>query len=141
VRYFVEDCWTLFKIVDFIHLDQNRDQCEDLVDTVIESGVPKKVRSCTLWDKTLFASSFVLFSCLAYLSTLSMKASVDFQRTIFTEDREKSKAIPVIGRGGPYVCETSRLPHFLDNWLRDGGEFFSRTRRPSFTPRRIPVRG
>jgi hypothetical protein len=29
---------------------------------------------------------------------------------------EKTKAIPVIDRGGPYVCETSRLPHFLDQW-------------------------
>jgi hypothetical protein len=24
------------------------------------------------------------------------------------------KANPVTGRGGPYGCETSRLPHFLD---------------------------
>jgi hypothetical protein len=28
----------------------------------------------------------------------------------------KSKAIPVTGSGGPY-CETSRLPHCLDNRL------------------------
>jgi hypothetical protein len=27
------------------------------------------------------------------------------------------KAIPVKGCGGPYGCETSRLPHFLDNRL------------------------
>jgi hypothetical protein len=31
--------------------------------------------------------------------------------------------IPVIGRGGPYVCETLRLPYFLDNRLTKGGEF------------------
>jgi hypothetical protein len=37
----------------------------------------------------------------------------------------KRKAIPVTGRGGPQGCETSRLPHFLDNRL---------TRRPPFTP-------
>jgi hypothetical protein len=24
----------------------------------------------------------------------------------------KGKAIPVTGRGGPYGCETSKLPHF-----------------------------
>jgi hypothetical protein len=31
-------------------------------------------------------------------------------------------------------CETSRLPHFLDNRLTDGGEVVSLTRRPPFTP-------
>jgi hypothetical protein len=34
---------------------------------------------------------------------------------------KKSKAVPVTGPGGPYGCETSRLPHFLDNLLTDGG--------------------
>jgi hypothetical protein len=34
----------------------------------------------------------------------------------------KGKAIPVTGREGPYGCETSRVPHFLDNRLTDGGE-------------------
>jgi hypothetical protein len=37
------------------------------------------------------------------------------------------KAIIVTGRGDPYVCETSRLPHFLDSRLTDGGEIVSRT--------------
>jgi hypothetical protein len=44
------------------------------------------------------------------------------------------KAIPVTGRGDPYGCETSRLPHFLNNRLTDGGEVVSLTRRPLFTP-------
>jgi hypothetical protein len=35
---------------------------------------------------------------------------------------KKGKAIPVTGSGGPYGCERSRLPHFLDNRLTDGGE-------------------
>jgi hypothetical protein len=39
----------------------------------------------------------------------------------------KGKAIPITGRGGPYVCEMSRLPHFLDNRLTDGGEVVSLT--------------
>jgi hypothetical protein len=51
--------------------------------------------------------------------------------------RSKRKAIPVTGRGGPHGCEMSRLPHFLDNRLTDGGEV-SLTRRPPFTPRKIP---
>jgi hypothetical protein len=35
---------------------------------------------------------------------------------------KKGKAIAVTGRGGPYGSVTSRLPHFLDNRLTDGGE-------------------
>jgi hypothetical protein len=31
----------------------------------------------------------------------------------------KGKAIPVRGRGGPYGCEASRAPYFLDNRLTD----------------------
>jgi hypothetical protein len=50
----------------------------------------------------------------------------------------QGKAIPVTGRGGPYGCETSRLPKFLDNRLTDGGEVASLMRRPTFTPRNIP---
>jgi hypothetical protein len=46
----------------------------------------------------------------------------------------KGNANPVTGRGGPYGSETSRLPHFLDNWLKVGGEVDSLTRRPPFTP-------
>jgi hypothetical protein len=45
----------------------------------------------------------------------------------------KGKAIRVTGRGGPQGCETSRLPHFLDNRLTDGGEVVSLTHRPPFT--------
>jgi hypothetical protein len=41
----------------------------------------------------------------------------------------KGKAVPVTGREGPYGSETSRLPHFLDKWLTDGGEVVSLTRR------------
>jgi hypothetical protein len=40
----------------------------------------------------------------------------------------KVKAISVKDRGGSQGCETSRLPHFLDNRLTDGGEVVSLTR-------------
>jgi hypothetical protein len=35
------------------------------------------------------------------------------------KEGKKRKVIPVIGRGGPYGCETSRLPHFVENRLTD----------------------
>jgi hypothetical protein len=41
--------------------------------------------------------------------------------------RYMKKAILVTGRGGPYGCETSRFPHFLDDRLIDGGEVVSLT--------------
>jgi hypothetical protein len=33
---------------------------------------------------------------------------------------KKGKAMPITGHGGPYGCETLRLPHFLDSQLTDG---------------------
>jgi hypothetical protein len=50
----------------------------------------------------------------------------------------RGKVPPVTGRGGPNDCETSRLPHFLDNRLTDGSEVFSLKRQPAFAPRNIP---
>jgi hypothetical protein len=41
--------------------------------------------------------------------------------TILNHSKKKGKAIPVTGHGGPWGCETSRLPHFLENRLTDGG--------------------
>jgi hypothetical protein len=46
----------------------------------------------------------------------------------------KGKAIPITGRKGPQGYEMSRLPHFVDNRLRDGGEVVSLTHRSHFTP-------
>jgi hypothetical protein len=51
---------------------------------------------------------------------------------------KKGKAIPITGPEGPCGCERSRLPHFLDNRLTDGGKVVSFTRRPPFTPKKIP---
>jgi hypothetical protein len=41
---------------------------------------------------------------------------------------------PVTVRGVPQSCDTSRLPYFLDNRLKDGGETVNLTRRPPFIP-------
>jgi hypothetical protein len=63
--------------------------------------------------------------------------SLKFQRDI-GKKKVKSKAIPVTGHEGPQGCEMSRLPHFLDSQLTDGGEVFSLMCWPSFTPQKIP---
>jgi hypothetical protein len=47
----------------------------------------------------------------------------------------KGKDVPVTGLGGPYGCERSRLPHYLDKRLTEGGKIVNPTRRPPFTPR------
>jgi hypothetical protein len=49
----------------------------------------------------------------------------------------KCKVIPVTGRESPWGCETSKLPHFLDSRVTDGGKLVSLMRRPPFTPRKI----
>jgi hypothetical protein len=64
-------------------------------------------------------------------STLYCRALVYVQKV------KKGKAIPVTGNGGPCGCETSRLPHFLDSRLTDGGEV-SLKRRPPLTPQEDP---
>jgi hypothetical protein len=50
----------------------------------------------------------------------------------------KYKGTPVTSCVGPSVSETSRLPHFLENRLTDGGVVVSLMRRTHFTPRKIP---
>jgi hypothetical protein len=50
----------------------------------------------------------------------------------------KGRDIHVTGHGGQLSCETYRLPHFLENRLTDVCECVSLTRRPPFTPRKIP---
>jgi hypothetical protein len=44
------------------------------------------------------------------------------------------KFIPVTRRESPKGCETSRLPHFLDDRFTDGGKVVYPTHRPPFTP-------
>jgi hypothetical protein len=55
-------------------------------------------------------------------------------RIYLRTDFVKCKVISVTDLGGPYGCETSRLPHFLDNRFINGGKVVSITRQQLFTP-------
>jgi hypothetical protein len=48
----------------------------------------------------------------------------------------KSKSIPVTGLRGLYGCEMLRIPHCLDNRLRDGSKVVSPTYRQHVTPQK-----
>jgi hypothetical protein len=80
-----------------------------------------------MWHRSLQISTYVIH-CVTDVNIHSQRH----------KEHKKAKAIPVTGRKGPWGCETSRLPHFLENRLTDGGEVDSLTRRPPFTPRKIP---
>jgi hypothetical protein len=56
---------------------------------------------------------------------------------LYIKGKEKGKAISVTVLGGPYGCETSRLPYFVDNRLTDGGEVVSLKRLSPFTPQEV----
>jgi hypothetical protein len=65
------------------------------------------------------------------------------QQSVVSRERarrleKKGKYIPVTGRGGSQGREMSSISHFPDNRLTDGGEVVSLTRRPPFTPSKIP---
>jgi hypothetical protein len=55
------------------------------------------------------------------------------QLKTWSKSKKKSKAIPVIGRGGLLGCEVLRIPNCLDNRLTDGGKVVSPTHLPHFT--------
>jgi hypothetical protein len=55
-------------------------------------------------------------------------------KTLLIKLNLKGKAIPVTGCEGPYGCETSKFPHFLDNRLTDGDEVVSPKCQLPFTP-------
>jgi hypothetical protein len=57
-----------------------------------------------------------------------------YHSSLYGLHTHKAEAIPVTVHGGPQGCETSRLPHFLDNQLTDDGEVVSLTRLPHLYP-------
>jgi hypothetical protein len=51
----------------------------------------------------------------------------------------KTTATFVTGRGVPYGSATSRFPHFVHNWLTDGGEVVRPCAGPALPPARFLV--
>jgi hypothetical protein len=47
-----------------------------------------------------------------------------------TEKEKKSKAIPITGSGGPWICEMLKILHCQEKLLRDGGKVVRPTNRP-----------
>jgi hypothetical protein len=77
--------------------------------------------------------------CVSYLSSQMLLCETRAMLlSLLLTTKVNGKAIPVTSRGGPQACEMSRIPHFVDSRLTDGGEVVSLTRRPPFTPRKIP---
>jgi hypothetical protein len=75
--------------------------------------------------------SFKVFAIIKILKINNSGSSILFWVKV------KGKAIPVAGRGAPYSCDISRLPHILDNQLTDGGEVVTLMYWLPFTPRMI----
>jgi hypothetical protein len=55
----------------------------------------------------------------------SLLLSVRSHLSLLILIQQTGKSIPVTGSGGPQGFETSRLPHFVDSRLTDGGEVVS----------------
>jgi hypothetical protein len=83
------------------------------------------------------ASTFCFrFRCRAGMNWSSRVSCYD-RRSVGQSALDKA---PICGpcRYGSSAHNRCRLPHFLDNWLTDGGEVVSLMRRPHFTSRKIP---
>jgi hypothetical protein len=82
--------------------------------------------------------SFLLLKQVVHILTTAFKPMRHVSLYVKNYSNKKDKAIPVTGREDAQACETSTFPHFTDNRLTDGGKAVSLTRRPPFTPRKIP---
>jgi hypothetical protein len=91
------------------------------------------------WNSPLHHDTCPLldFSCGAIWNLLCMPTlceQLSHWKNVLKRKVKKGKVIPVTGHGGPQVCETSRIPHFLDSRLTDGAKVVSLTRRLPLTP-------
>jgi hypothetical protein len=87
------------------------------------------------WTFRFYFSSWLMLSVLETVRRQSdWPLGRDLEGSSHSLKKVKTKSILVPARKGPWSCETLRVPHYLDNWLNDGGKVVSLTRRPPFTP-------
>jgi hypothetical protein len=85
-----------------------------------------------IWHNLANRYTRTTYHILCNFSPLHIFSELFSDMQVLCWKKVKCKAI----RGCPEGCETSRLLHFLDNRLTDGGEIVSLTRRPSFIPQK-----
>jgi hypothetical protein len=84
-----------------------------------------------------YATGYTQTCCPLHIRSYTLLCCVTTSNVLVAL-KKLGKTVPITGREGPWGCEMSRLPHFLDNRLTDGGEVVSLTRQLPFTPRKIP---
>jgi hypothetical protein len=95
------------------------------------------LRSLGYFDRTVLIYVHTIFKMEIFLSCIFCTVPLKISALHFLFVLIKGKGIPVTDRGGPLGCETSKLPHFLDNRLTDGDEAVSLTRRPPLLPGKL----
>jgi hypothetical protein len=92
--------------------------------------IPSYLSKFNFNSPTTYVFGFPVVSFLLTFSPISfMYSSYAVQHVVeYSKGKGEGKSILETARGGPYICETSRLPHFLDNRVTDGGEVVSLTR-------------
>jgi hypothetical protein len=79
----------------------------------------------------MFFNFFAAESRVTVLGQLCIRKN---KLVVYLNKSKKCKASTVTGYGGLQGSEMSRVPHFLDNRLADGGEVVNLTRRPLYIP-------
>jgi hypothetical protein len=92
---------------------------------------------CCLKHKDWNIQTLTFVEVLHGCETWSLTLRVEHRITVSEMGKKKRKSNLPTGCGGPYICETSRLPHFLNNLLTDGNEIFSLMCWLPFIPRKI----
>jgi hypothetical protein len=82
----------------------------------------------------MLRNSSVATQLAASQEGLSSMDLIGMFKKVREEKKEKSKAVPVTGSGGLLGCESSRLPHYLENRPTDSSDVASVTLRPAGRP-------
>jgi hypothetical protein len=68
------------------------------------------------------------------VTLVKMKLMKMLANTGYFTQTQKSKTIPITGHASLQGCEMLRIPHFLHNWLTEGGEVVSLMHQLHSTP-------